>query len=139
MSATNLNTISVADALLFACLAYIRYAPVVHPNLQDKVKQHVVLARYVDSITTDVFARPMPPLADIKLNWSVRGARGGGGRSNSKKSARKSRESEIQSKGRMWLLGAAAAIVGYVVLSGQYFEIRTWNELGEDDYEDDLE
>lgn len=52
--------------------------------------------------------------------------------------AKSEQESELQRKGRRWLLCAAAAIAAYVYLSGQYqFNLLSGYELVDEDEEDE--
>ena len=61
------------DALLFSCLAYLRIAPVVHPQLRHKLEGHRVLGAYVERLSQLAFATSAPAAADVRLGegaWS---------------------------------------------------------------------
>jgi hypothetical protein len=113
---------------MFASLAYIHSSPVVHPRLRKSYQKHRCLAEYVNRIALQYFDAPLAISQDLPITWSLN-------ESTSSNSSRP-KEVQLQKRGRVWLLGAVAAIVGYVVLSGQYFEVHTWNEFDEDDYDD---
>lgn len=125
-----------ADALLFACLAYIRSAPVVHPDLRKKFDSYAVLGRYVDRVASRAFSLAVPYAAQADLQWSSWGSTSGAGPNSSNKPA-----TGLNRNGKLWLMGAGVAIVGYILLSGQYFDVSYGylGDLGEDDddeYED---
>lgn len=83
----------------------------------------------MNRIALEYFKAPLTVSPDLQISWSLND-------STSSTSSR-TKELQLQKRGRVWLLGAAAAIIGYVVLSGQYFEVQTWNGFEEDDYDED--
>ena len=123
----------LADALLFACLAYIRSAPVIHPDLRKKFDSYAVLGRYVDRVATKAFAVAVPFAAQADLQWSAWSG-GSGGRAGASSSSNKP-TTGLNPKGKMWLVGAGVAIVGYILLSGQYFDVSYgyMGDLGDND------
>jgi hypothetical protein len=119
---------SSLDALAFACLAYIKAAPVVHPVLRDAFKQSAVLNIYLDRITERYFGTPVRAAAECKLEWMAWGP------STARRREQSQQNAELERKGRLWLMGAAAAIGGYLLLSEQYFGFGLLEgEPGEDD------
>lgn len=65
---------SSLDALLYSCLAYLRAAPVVHPQLQRKLAGHRVLTAYCDRVSQLAdFDSTVPAAADANLGWSAWG------------------------------------------------------------------
>lgn len=108
------------DALLYGVLAYLKAAPVVHPELRKKIAGSPALTAYVDRISSRHFATTVPSAADSDINWSQRQATNGGGGSQQGKP---SKEGELQRKGWLWLAGAAVVITGYVLFQGQYFQL----------------
>ena len=67
---------SSLDALLYSCLAYLRAAPVVHPQLAQKLAAHRVLGAYLDRIAELAFSSAVPTAAEAQLDWSQWGAAG---------------------------------------------------------------
>ena len=68
---------SSLDALLYSCLAYLRAAPVVHPQLQQKLAGHRVLLAYLDRLAESAaFAAAVPAAADANMDWSHWGGAG---------------------------------------------------------------
>lgn len=127
---------SSLDALLFACLAYIRSCPSVHPELQKAMKALGALGRYIDRIAVECYEREVATAtAAADLKWSAWKPGAAGEKSREGSASRKSeREEEMLRRGRLWLMATGVAIVGYVLLSGQYIEvIQNLGELGEDD------
>ena len=68
----------VADALLYGVLAYLKAAPVVHPELREKIAGSPALTAYVDRISSRHFATTVPSAADSDINWSQHQAANGG-------------------------------------------------------------
>lgn len=131
---------STLDSHLFACLAYLRSAPVVHPDLRKKFESHSALVRYVDRVGGQVFSAPVPSAEQVEMKWSSWGTatgRGGGGSGG----ASSSFSTEINYKGKLWLIGAAVSIAGYVLLSGQYIDVSYGypGELAEDEEGEELD
>ena len=128
-------------------MAYLRSAPVVHPDLKKKFESHSALVRYVDRVSAQVFSAPVVSAAQVEMKWSSWGTgagpsgttgstrRGGGGGTFSAFTP------EISYKGKLWLIGAAVSIVGYVLLSGQYFDVSYGypGELAEDEEGEELD
>ena len=132
----------MTDALLFACLAYLHSAPVVHPDLRRKLEECSALVAYVDRVAAESFSLPVFPANEVELQWSQWSPpnNGGGGGSSTRSPRAPSSSSSsglnwnINRKGKVWMIGAGLAVIGYVFLSGQYFEIGYFGgELGEDD------
>ncbi|PRW33295.1 metaxin 1 [Chlorella sorokiniana] len=111
---------STLDALLFGCLSFLRSSPAVHPQLAAKLQSTPVLGAYVDRLAAaaDV-STPAVSAADAELDWSAWGASA----EDKYSKARSEKESDLQRKGRRWLLCAAAAIAAYIVASGQYIQL----------------
>jgi metaxin len=138
---------STLDSYLFACLAYLRSAPVVHPDLRKKFESHSALVRYVDRVSAQVFSAPVPSAAQVEMKWSSWGARagstgsGGSGSRHRGGGASPSLGPELNYKGKLWLMGAAVSIIGYVLFSGQYFDVSYGfaGDLGEDEEGEELD
>jgi hypothetical protein len=85
----------------------------------------------------------VPSAAQIELKWSSWGTANtsGGQRRNGGGSASSSFSTELNYKGKLWLIGAAVSIVGYVILSGQYFDVSYGypGELAEDEEGEELD
>ncbi|PSC73709.1 metaxin-1 isoform X2 [Micractinium conductrix] len=125
---------SSLDALLYGCLAYLRSAPVVHPQLGARLGAHRSLGAYVERLSGVAFEAPAPAAADAELDWSAWGAAA----DDKYSKARTEKESELQRKGRRWLLCAGAAIAAYVFLSGQYLQLQLGGfEFEEEEEEED--
>ncbi|KAL4440053.1 hypothetical protein ABPG75_003054 [Micractinium tetrahymenae] len=122
---------SSLDAALYACLAFLRGAPVVHPSLAKKLAAHRSLASYVERLGGAAFAAPAPSAADASMDWS---AWSGADADDKYSKARSEKEGELQRKGRRWLLCAAGAIAAYIFLSGQYIQFE---QLVGYEYEED--
>jgi hypothetical protein len=78
------------------------------------------------------------------MKWSSWGATGDG--SSGRRGGGGSRggasfSTELNYKGKLWLIGAAVSIVGYVLLSGQYFDVSYGypGELAEDEEGEELD
>jgi hypothetical protein len=127
-------------------LVYLSSAPVVHPDLKQKFESHSALVRYVDRVSAQVFSAPVIAAEQVEMKWSSWGTttgtsgsgrkRGGGGGGGSS-----SLSSELNYKGKLWLIGAAVSLVGYVLLSGQYFDVSYGypGELAEDEEGEELD
>jgi len=128
-----------ADALVFACLAYIRSSSAIHPELKKALEVRPILHQYVLRIEEDYFGAEFPHVAasaDVKwLEWKEFGTtRTDGAGANSSNKQKTVKQKELEQKGRWWLVGAVAAIAAYVGLSGKYAEFHQYlGELGEDD------
>lgn len=118
------------DALAFSCLAYIKASPVVYEGLRNEMKKNSALKIYVDTISENYFSSSIPDASPANLNWSTREVpTDGTSHANSSLPS-----SGLDLKGKLWLGGAFAAIAGYVLFSGEYFQIGFEDtELGEDE------
>jgi hypothetical protein len=85
----------------------------------------------------------VPSAEQVELKWSSwgTGAAGGGRRRRAGGDASLSLSPELNNKGKLWLMGAAVCIVGYVLLSGQYFDVSYGypGELAEDEEGEELD
>lgn len=60
-----------ADATLFACLSFIRGAPVIHPQLRQQLESRRILLTYLEGISSRVFSQPIPSASSVDgLQWS---------------------------------------------------------------------
>ncbi len=94
-----------------------------HPDLRRRLDGAAALGAYVDFVSARcAFAAEVPRAADAGLAWSAwEPAGGGGGADGGARAARRSEaEVRMERAGRWWLAGAGAAVLAYVVLSGQY-------------------
>ncbi|KAK9824042.1 hypothetical protein WJX72_007256 [[Myrmecia] bisecta] len=128
---------SSLDALLYAHLAYQQGAPVSAPELRTQLARHPILRSYVERLSSEVFASPAPlPPPSTSEEWTARTEAAASGRSSRaahrEKKKRSAEEERMRRNGRIWLGGAAAAIVGYFVLSGQYIDFATEYGFDED-------
>lgn len=128
---------SSVDAALYACLAYIRGAPLVHSELKKILERKTALRKYVERMSEELFSSAAPTAADSTLTFSEYEASAGSGEDERKKNEKKKKgksevELAMERKGRLWLLGVAAVIVGYAVLGGQYFQIGYFEEEDEE-------
>lgn len=130
------------DPLLHACLRYLHSAPVIHPELREKFKRHSVMKGYVDWVGVQANFEVAAPFVShpTDLQWkpwktSSTSNTNSGGSSGINNSSSWFSLGGLNKKGKMWLLGAGAVTVGYVLLSGQYFEISyaLGGDVGEDD------
>lgn len=115
----------------------------VHPDLKKKFESHSALVRYVNRVGGEVFSAPVPSAEQVELKWSSWGTANGSGRQrrNGGGGGSSSFSTELNYKGKLWLVGAAVSIAGYVLLSGQYFDVSYGypGELGEDEEGEELD
>lgn len=126
---------SSIDALLYSCLAYIKAAPVVHPQLRAKFNSHRPLSTYVDRISTEYFSTEVPAATEIDIKWSKWSGAAASQKDDKFNKQKNEKEVELNRKGRRWLFGAVAFMGAYVLLSGNYPNVSMLflGELGEDD------
>ncbi len=122
-----------------------------HPDLRRRLDGAAALGAYVDFVSARcAFAAEVPRAADAGLAWSAwetAGGGGGGGGAGGGAGATRRSEAEVRMEraGRWWLAGAGAAVLAYVVLSGQYVGLELLPSVlggeafGEDDDGDEGE
>ncbi|GAX75398.1 hypothetical protein CEUSTIGMA_g2842.t1 [Chlamydomonas eustigma] len=141
------------DALVFGHLLYYRLSPAAPPVLKEKVLHHTALSTYVEYIMREYFstpALPAPPrtapntqgeeTADAwgSSDWSDAAK---GQKTKQRKTEPTEAEKSFKYYSRLWLIGTGAAMLGYVVMSGQYVKIvdvgSSLLEHGDDDDDDE--
>ena len=63
--------------MVYSVLAYIKAAPVAHPQLRSQLAGHRALAAYVDRMSEQLFAEAVPSADEAGVRWSQWEARGG--------------------------------------------------------------
>ncbi|GMH36476.1 hypothetical protein BSKO_04344 [Bryopsis sp. KO-2023] len=113
------------DAVLYGHLLFYNLAPVVAPVLQKKFDEHSHLREYVDRISSQFFTdvAPIPPartwVDDLEDATSGRSwtwsdaAQGKKPEPKPKKEEDTPEEKRLKKWGKIWLTGAAAALLGY--------------------------
>jgi metaxin len=104
---------SSVDAVLYPHLLYHHRSPVAAPELRSALQQHPVLVKYIDSVAAAT--RTMVPKRPPR-------ARSGWERPAEENPARQDTASErrLKQSGQVWLAAAAAVVVAYVILTGQW-------------------
>jgi metaxin len=62
---------STIDALLYACLAYVHAAPVVHPQLRQKLDGHRSLVAYLERCSQRAFSAGAPAAAEASFDFTA--------------------------------------------------------------------
>ncbi|GFR41093.1 hypothetical protein Agub_g1737 [Astrephomene gubernaculifera] len=129
------------DALLAGHLLYYRSSPAVAPVLQEKVQSQPALCDYLDRLTGRYFAMPAVPRAALDggagaPSWSD--AAKGQKKPSTPKVEPSPAELQFRRHSTYWLVGAGAAVLSYLLMSGRYIQFATIMErAGEDDDGDD--
>lgn len=129
---------SSLDALVVGHLLFYRHSPAAAPVLQEQVSLHKGLCDYLDAVLKGPFARPLPSKAAAEAasgeasssSWSS--AAKGERKAPAPKAPPTQAELEFMRNSRYWMLGAGAAVAGYVVLSGRYVQVLFQQPSGQD-------
>ena len=121
---------SSLDALLFAHLGFHASAPVSAPELRESISRHPSLTRYVDGLAALLAVAPPPPPPPYDSDeWTARAeaaaaaARSGRKKPHPRGGGAAGAVKDPRRRGNIiWLAGAAALLIGYIGLSGQYIE-----------------
>jgi len=123
---------SSIDAFIFAHLLYQRNAPVCLP-LREELLKRKNLADYLERTHHRIFSSPAPaPPQDAGARQRARAEQAEEPRERTEK------EERFERRGQAWLGMAAAAVVGYVLLSGAYIDVDTGAYLQDEDEDEAL-
>lgn len=113
------------DALLAPHLAFYRLSPCSAPALSAALNKHDVLSSVVHQLLANTFTTPIPtpPPTDDSAKASSWSDAAQGNKPKPKKVEPTAAENQYHRNSQLWLMGAGAAIAGYVVLSGRYVKV----------------
>ena len=121
---------SSLDAVVFSHLIFHRNAPGC-VELQRLLCKHEALCDYVQRLHGDVFSAPAPapPVDHFSGGQETKKAK-----EHAQDKHRTAKELRFKRRGQVWLGCAAAALIGYVLLSGNYISVDAdfWDEDEED-------
>lgn len=94
------------------------------------MKENVVLERILDGILVERMGLKIfsPSLADKMWEGKRASKVGDGGKQEEKEERKSAAVVDMETKGRYWLVGVGGLILGFVLLSGQYFEVQFVDE-----------
>eukprot|EP00884_Botryococcus_braunii_P002927 jgi/Botrbrau1/12635/Bobra.67_1s0001.1 len=124
------ESLSSLDALLFGHLVYHSRAPVAAPELRHALESHPRLLQYTDKIAEQLFANPLPAAPPfLSQEWRERAEAAATSSSASayrrqdpEREAKAALNEALSRRGRIWLVCAGAAIMAYVLFSGQVLD-----------------
>jgi hypothetical protein len=117
-----------ADALVCACLSYIRCLPV-HQEVRKAMKRQKSLEIFPESLGVDIMSTDVADSMWDKNRSSRREAQ-----KTTKTDDSSPQVTQMQKTGQYWLIGVGMLVFAFIALGGNYLEVQI---IDDDDHDED--